>query len=150
MMIALGSDHAAYDFKQEIMKYLSEREIQYKDFGCFDKERTDYPKYALTVSKAVVAGECEKGILFCGTGVGMSIAANKVKGIRAVVCSDCYSAKMSRQHNDSNILALGSRVVGIELAKLIIDEWLNTEYDGARHENRINMIRKIEECQGCV
>lgn len=145
MIIALGSDHAAYDFKQEIMRFLDEKGIQYKDFGCFDRERTDYPKYALAVSEAVARGEYEKGMLFCGTGVGMAITANKVKGIRAVVCSDCYSARMSRQHNNANILALGARVVGIELAKLIISEWLNAEYEADRHEKRLDMIRKIEE-----
>lgn len=145
MIIALGSDHAAYDFKQEIMRFLDEKGVKYKDFGCFNRERTDYPKYALAVSEAVSRGEYEKGMLFCGTGVGMAITANKVKGIRAVVCSDCYSARMSRQHNNANVLSLGARVVGIELAKLIISEWLNAEYEADRHEKRLKMIRKIEE-----
>lgn len=144
-MIAIGSDHAAFDFKEEIKKYLDERNIKYRDFGCFSKERTDYPIYGEAVAKAVASGEYDKGLLFCGTGVGISLAANKVNGIRAVVCSDCYSAKLSRQHNDTNILALGSRVVGVELAKMIIDIWLTTEFEGGRHLERIKMITEIEK-----
>lgn len=147
-MIAIGCDHAAYDFKEEIKTFLEEEEIDYKDFGCFDKNRTDYPIFAEKVGRAVAQGECERGLLFCGTGVGMSIAVNKIKGIRAVVCSDCYSAKMSRKHNNANVLALGARVVGIELAKLIIKEWLFTEYEGDRHQRRVDMITKLENKQG--
>ena len=143
-MIAIGSDHAAYEFKEAIKAYLDEKGIEYKDFGCFSNERTDYPLYGEKVAKAVASGECDKGLLFCGTGVGMSLAANKVKGIRAVVCSDCYTAAMSRRHNDANILALGARVVGLDLAKMIIDTWLNTEFVGGRHADRVAMICDIE------
>ncbi|WP_315120389.1 ribose 5-phosphate isomerase B [uncultured Clostridium sp.] len=143
-MIAIGSDHAAYAFKKEIEKYLEEKGIPYKDYGCFSEERTDYPIYGELVGRAVASGECEKGILICGTGVGISLAANKVKGIRAVVCSDCYTAKLSREHNDTNILAMGSRVVGIDLAKMILDSWLEAKFEGGRHLKRVNMISDIE------
>jgi ribose 5-phosphate isomerase B len=144
-MLALGSDHVGLALKEEIKKYLDEKGIQYKDFGCYSTERTNYPIFGQKVAKAVVAGEYEKGILFCGTGVGISLAANKVKGTRAVVCSDCYTAVLSRQHNNSNILSLGSRVVGVDLAKMIVDGWLNAEFEGERHQTRIDMLREIEE-----
>lgn len=144
-MLALGSDHVGLALKEEIKKYLDEKGIQYKDFGCHSTERTNYPIYGQKVANAVVAGEYEKGILFCGTGVGISLAANKVKGARAVVCSDCYTAVLSRQHNNSNILSLGSRVVGVDLAKMIVDGWLNAEFEGERHQTRIDMLREIEE-----
>ncbi len=143
-MLAIGSDHAAYEFKEAIKTYLDEKGIEYKDFGCFSNERTDYPMYGEKVAKAVASGECDKGILFCGTGVGMSLAANKVKGIRAVVCTDCYTAALSRRHNDANILALGARVVGLDLAKMIIDTWLTAEFEGGRHADRVAMISDIE------
>jgi ribose 5-phosphate isomerase B len=144
-MLAIGSDHVGLALKEEIKKYLDEKGIQYKDFGCYSTERTNYPIYGQKVAKAVVAGEYEKGILFCGTGVGISLAANKVKGVRAVVCSDCYTAVLSKQHNNSNILSLGSRVVGVDLAKMIVDGWLNAEFEGERHQTRIDMLREIEE-----
>ena len=143
-MLAIGSDHAAFSFKEEIKTYLNERGIQYKDFGCFSDERTDYPIYAEKVANAVVSGECEKGLLFCGTGIGISLAANKVPGIRAAACSDCYTAAMSRQHNNANVLAIGARVVGIDLAKMIIDTWLKAEFEGGRHAERVSLISKIE------
>ncbi|NLY52743.1 MAG: ribose 5-phosphate isomerase B [Firmicutes bacterium] len=143
-MLAIGSDHAAYEFKEAIKTYLDEKGIEYKDFGCFSNERTDYPMYGEKVAKAVASGECDKGILFCGTGVGMSLAANKVKGIRAVVCTDCYTAALSRRHNDANVLALGARVVGLDLAKMIIDTWLSAEFEGGRHAERVAMISDIE------
>ncbi|AEE96947.1 ribose 5-phosphate isomerase B [Mahella australiensis] len=146
-MLAIGSDHAAFDFKEEIKGYLDEKGIKYNDFGCFSKERVDYPAIAEVVAKAVASGQCEKGLLFCGTGVGMCISANKVNGIRAVVCSEPYSAKLSRQHNDTNVLTLGSRVVGPELAKMIIDIWLDTPFDGGRHARRLDMIAEIEKYQ---
>lgn len=146
-MIAIGSDHAALEFKKEIEDYLDTKGIEYKDFGCYSKDRTDYPIYGEKVGKAVASGEYEKGLLFCGTGVGISLSANKVNGIRAVVCSDCYTAQLSRQHNNTNILALGARVVGIELAKMIIDIWLSTEFEGGRHQDRIDMIKRIEDEQ---
>lgn len=143
-MIALGSDHVGIELKRVIIQYFNEKNIEFKDIGAFSEERTDYPIFAEKVAKSVVNGECEKGIIFCGTGIGISIAANKVNGIRAVVCSDCYSAKLSKEHNNTNILALGSRVVGIELAKLIVDTWLETEFEGGRHQRRIEQISKIE------
>ena len=143
-MLAIGSDHAAFQFKEDIKAYLDEKGIAYKDLGCFSTERTDCPIYGEKVANAVASGECEKGLLFCGTGVGISLAANKVRGIRAVVCSDCYTAALSRRHNDTNILALGARVVGIDLAKMIIDTWLNAEFEGGRHGERVAMISAIE------
>lgn len=147
-MIALGSDHAGIPLKLELMDHLKQKGIPFKDFGTFDTERTDYPIYAQKVAEAVVSGECERGILCCGTGVGISIAANKIRGIRAVVCSDCYSAKLSRVHNDTNILAMGSRVVGVDLAKLILDHWLEAEYEGGRHQRRLDQIKELEDQQG--
>jgi ribose 5-phosphate isomerase B len=144
-MLALGSDHVGLALKEEIKKYLDEKGIEYKDFGGYSTERTNYPIYGQKVANAIVSGECEKGILFCGTGVGISLAANKVEGIRAVVCSDCYTAVLSRQHNNTNILSLGSRVVGIDLAKMIVDGWLNAEFEGGRHQTRVDMLREIEE-----
>jgi ribose 5-phosphate isomerase B len=144
-MLALGSDHVGLELKEEIKKLLDEKGIEYKDYGCHSTERTNYPIYGQKVAKAVASGECEKGLLFCGTGVGISLAANKVPGIRAVVCSDCYTAVLSRQHNNSNILALGSRVVGVDLAKMIVEGWLNAEFEGGRHAARIEMLKDIEE-----
>lgn len=143
-MLAIGSDHAAFSFKEEIKAYLTEKGIQYKDFGCFSDARTDYPIYGEKVANAVASGECQQGLLFCGTGIGISLAANKVPGIRAAVCSDSYSAAMSRQHNDANILAIGARVVGIDLAKSIIDTWLAAEFEGGRHAERVKLISEIE------
>ena len=139
-MVAIGSDHAGYELKSKIIKQLEEWGLAYRDFGTHNEERTDYPIYAQKVAKAVVSGECKKGILICGTGVGISIAANKIDGIRAVVCSEPYSAKLSREHNDTNILAFGSRVIGEELAKMIVKIWLETDYEGGRHQKRVEQI----------
>jgi ribose 5-phosphate isomerase B len=144
-MIALGCDHVGIELKEPIRDYLAGKGFELKDFGTTTHERADYPRYALAVARAVVSGECERGLLFCGTGVGISIAANKVKGIRAVVCSEPYSAKLSRQHNNTNILCLGARVVGIELAKMIVDEWLAATFEGGRHATRVQQIGEIEE-----
>lgn len=144
-MIALGSDHVGIELKEKIMEYLNEEGIEYKDYGCYTNERIDYPKYGFAVANAIKSGECEKGMIFCGSGIGISIAANKVDGIRAVVCSEPYSAKLSKEHNNTNILALGARVVGQELAKMIVSEWLNAKFEGGRHQNRIDMITKIEK-----
>lgn len=144
-MIAIGSDHAAFDFKEAIKAWLLERGYELKDFGTCDRQRVDYCDYGFRVAEAVARGECEKGLAFCGTGVGISISANKVKGIRCVVCSEPYSAKLSREHNDTNILALGARVVGIELAKMIIEIWLTTEFEGGRHADRIRKIAQYEQ-----
>jgi len=143
-MIAIGSDHAAFAFKEEIKAWLFERGYQIMDFGTFGLERVDYCDFGFAVAEAVARGECDLGLLFCGTGVGISISANKVHGIRAVVCSEPYSAKLSREHNNTNILALGCRVVGIELAKMIVDIWLNTAFEGGRHANRIAKIAAYE------
>lgn len=144
-MIAIGSDHAAFELKEVIKEYFEEKGVEYEDFGCYSTVRVDYPEFGEKVARAVASGKCEKGLLLCGTGVGISISANKVKGIRAVVCSEPYSAKLSREHNDTNILALGSRVVGTDLAKMIIDIWLETGFEGGRHLKRIEMIEKIAD-----
>ena len=148
-MIALGCDHGGYELKQEIIKYLEEKNIPYKDFGCHSTEAVDYPIYARMVGKAIQTGECEKGILICGTGIGISIAANKMKGIRAALCTDCFCAEATREHNDANILALGGRVVGPGLAVKIVDTFLNTEFSHAeRHQKRIDLIEEYAEHKG--
>ena len=142
-MLALGSDQGGYALKQEIIKYLEEREVPYKDFGSYNEESVDYPIYGEAVAKSVASGECEKGILICGTGIGISITANKVKGIRAALCTDCFMAEATRLHNDANILALGGRVVGPGLAVKIVDTFLNTPFSGEeRHQRRISMIEE--------
>ncbi|MBQ8027225.1 MAG: ribose 5-phosphate isomerase B [Clostridia bacterium] len=138
--IAIGCDHVGFELKNHIIDHLQSKGYSIKDFGAHSNERTDYPIFGKAVAQALISGECEKGILICGTGVGISIAANKVKGIRAVVCSEPYSALLSRQHNNTNILAIGSRVVGKDLALMIVDEWLSGEYEGGRHQKRIDML----------
>ncbi|WP_407657462.1 ribose 5-phosphate isomerase B [Massiliimalia timonensis] len=145
MMIALASDHVGIELKKHIIEYLEEHNLEYRDFGTYGTERCNYPEFALKAANAVASGECEKGILCCGTGIGISIAANKVKGIRCVVCSDCYSALLSRQHNNTNMLSLGSRVVGKDLGLMIVEQWLNGEYEGGRHQVRIDQIAQIEQ-----
>lgn len=142
-MIALGSDHGGYSLKQEVKAYLEGKGIPYKDYGCLDESPCGLPVYAKAVAKAIVDGECDKGILICGTGIGISIAANKVKGIRAAVCHDTFSAQATREHNDANILAMGARVVGPGLALKIVDTFLNTEFSG--EERHVNRIRQIED-----
>ena len=142
--IAIGSDHVGYPLKEDIKTYLSELGYACQDFGANSTQRTDYPLFARDVTAAVTSQQAESGILICGTGVGMAIAANKVKGIRAVVCSEPYSAQLSRQHNNTNILAIGSRVVGPELARMIVKAWLEAEYEGGRHGARLEMISQIE------
>ena len=142
-MIALGCDQAGYELKQEIIKYLEEKGLEYKDYGSYSADPVDYPIYGRIVAKAGAGGECDKGILICGTGIGISIAANKVKGIRAAVCSDCFSAEATRLHNDANIVAVGARVVGPGLAVKIIDTFLNTDFSGAeRHARRVSMMEE--------
>lgn len=139
-MIGIGCDHGGYDLKLEIIKYLEKKGLEYKDFGC-DGEPVDYPIIGKKVGQAILDGECEKGILICGTGIGISIVANKMKGIRCALCSDCFSAEATRLHNDTNIVALGGRVVGPELAVKIVDTFLNTPFSGdERHVRRISMI----------
>ncbi len=142
--IAIGSDHIGYPLKEEIKKYLDELGYAYQDFGTHSSERTDYPLFARDVTSAISSGLADLGILICGTGVGMSITANKVRGIRAVVCSEPYSAMLSRQHNNTNVLALGARVIGLELARMIVKAWLDAEFEGGRHGNRLEMISQIE------
>lgn len=140
-MIAIGCDHGGYELKQEIIKYLEENKIAYKDYGCDSTQAVDYPIYAKKVANAVVNKECEFGILICGTGIGISIAANKVSGIRAALCHDCFSAEATRQHNDANILTMGARVVGAGLAVKIADTFLNTPFSNdERHIRRIDLI----------
>lgn len=142
-MVALGSDQAGYELKQVVKKHLEDRKISYKDYGSYDAEPVDYPVYGKKVAHAVADGECDKGILICGTGIGISIAANKVKGIRAALCSDCFSAEATRLHNDANILAFGARVVGPGLAEKIVDTFLDTEFSGAdRHVRRVAMLEE--------
>jgi len=140
LKIAIGSDHVGLELKPVIVDYLKELGHEVEDFGAYTKERTDYPIYGVKVAEAVVKGGYDYGIVMCGTGVGISIAANKIKGIRAVVCSEPYSAKLSKEHNNTNILAFGSRVVGSELAKMIVKEWLDAKFEGGRHSNRVNML----------
>lgn len=142
-MIAIGCDHGGYELKKEIEAYLDSRGLEYRDYGCDSTDSVDYPIYARKVAHAIVDGECEKGILICGTGIGISIAANKVKGIRAAVCGDCFSAEATRLHNDANIVALGARVTGPGLAVRIVDTFLHTEFSSVdRHIRRVEMIEE--------
>lgn len=143
-LIAMGSDHVGLTLKDEIKKYLDELGYSYQDFGAHSPERTDYPLFAKDVTSAISSGSADLGILICGTGVGMSITANKVRGIRAVVCSEPYSAMLSRQHNNTNVLALGGRVVGPELARMIVKAWLDAEFEGGRHASRLEIISQLE------
>lgn len=140
MKIAIGNDHIGLDLKLENTNYFQLKGITFVHFGTFTAERMHYPDIAFKVSKLVASGDYDQGILVCGTGLGMSIAANKVKGIRAVTCNDPYLAKMARQHNNANIICLGSRVINIDDAKSILDSWFDTNYEGGRHQIRVNMI----------
>lgn len=144
MRIAIGNDHVAYDMKLEIKAHLEKRGFEVLDLGHDSSERADYPVYGRLVAEAVVGGKADLGIAICGTGVGISIAANKVKGARCACVSEPYSSRLSRQHNDSNVLAFGARVVGIELAKMIVDEWLDASFEGGRHAERVGLITKID------
>ena len=143
-MIAIGCDHGGFELKEHIKKHLDEIGEEYKDYGTYSEESVDYPDCAAPVCKAIQDMTADKGIHICGTGIGISIAANKHKGIRAALCSDVYSAKMTKQHNNANIICLGGRVTGRELAFMIVDTWLATEFEGGRHEARIEKIHKIE------
>ena len=148
MKIGIGNDHVAVEYKKEIKKYIEEKYgYEVVNYGTDSTERFNYPVSGEAVANAVVSGEVDKGIVICGTGVGISLAANKVNGIRCVTCSEPYSALLSRQHNNTNMLAFGARVVGIELAKMIVDAWLSGEYEGGRHQVRIDMLKEIEEKQ---
>lgn len=144
-MLAIGSDHGGFELKEQVKAFLDEKDVAYKDFGTYSPESCDYADIAQIVCEAVVSGECENAILICGTGIGISIAANKVPGIRAACCSDYFSAKYTRLHNDANVLCLGGRVVGVGLACELIDVFLNTEFEGGRHATRIGKIKALEE-----
>ncbi len=144
MKIAIGCDHGGYLLKQDILIWMEENDIDYEDFGCYSRESVDYPIYGEKVARAVAAGECEKGIVICTTGIGISIAANKVKGIRCAHCADPLSAEMTRRHNDANVLALGAGMIGPNLAKRMVEVFLNTEFEGGRHARRVAQLDAIE------
>lgn len=145
-MIAIGSDHGGYALKQEIIDYFVENHIEYKDFGCYSKDSCDYPEFGQAVAKAVAFGGFEKGIVICTTGIGISITANKVKGIRCALCADTVSARLTREHNNANVLALGAGIVGTNLALGIVDTFLNTEFPGEeKHCRRVAAIQALEE-----
>lgn len=142
-MIAIGCDHGGYALKQIVVKHLEEKGLEYKDFGCYSEESCDYPEFAHKVGHAVADGECEKGILICSTGIGISIAANKINGVRAALCHDCFTAEATRQHNDANIIAMGAKIIGDGLALKILDIFLDTPFsDEERHIRRINRIEE--------
>ncbi|MEG1143851.1 MAG: ribose 5-phosphate isomerase B [Clostridium sp.] len=145
MKIAMGNDHSAVEMKNIIKDFVEGKGYEVVDFGVNSADSCDYPIYGEKVGRAVVSGEADLGIVICGTGVGISLAANKVKGVRACVCSEPYSAKLSRMHNNTNILAFGARVVGSEMAKMITEEWLDAKFEGGRHQRRVDMIMEIEE-----
>lgn len=145
MKVAIGSDHGGFNLKNEVMKHLTEKGIEFKDFGTYSRESCDYPEYAEAVAHQVVDGNYDYGILICGTGIGIGIAANKVDGVRAALCSDTFSAHACREHNNANILTMGERVIGPGLALDIVDIFLSTEFQGGRHKIRIDKIKKIEE-----
>lgn len=145
MKLVIGNDHTAVEMKNEIRAYLESKGHEVINVGTDTTDRFHYPVAGYKAAQLVASGEVDGGVLICGTGVGISLAANKVKGIRACVCSEPYTAKLSKMHNNSNIIAFGARVVGVELAKMIVDEWINAEYEGGRHAERVDMIREIEE-----
>jgi ribose 5-phosphate isomerase B len=145
MKIAIGNDHVAVEMKRHIVSYLEAKGHTLVNFGTDSTERADYPLYGKAVAEAVASGACEVGILICGTGIGISLAANKVKGIRAAVCSEAYSAALTRRHNNANIIAFGARVVGVATAETIVDAFLEAEFEGGRHAARVDMITAIEE-----
>lgn len=144
MKLALGCDHGGYELMQEVKAHLDELGIEYEDFGTYSTESCNYPVYAKAAAEAVASGKCEMGVVICGTGIGVSMCANKVKGIRCALCSDCFSAEMTRRHNDANMLAMGARVLGPGLALRILDTFLNSEFDGGRHVERIKMMMDLE------
>lgn len=149
-MIALASDHVGLALKRVVMALLDERGLDYKDFGAYSTERCDYPVYGSAAARAVASGECDRGIVVCGTGVGISLAANKIDGIRCVVCSEPYSAQLSRAHNNTNMLAIGSRVVGEDLALMVVSIWLDTPFEGGRHQRRVDQLSMLEKQQTVV
>lgn len=145
MKVTIGSDHGGYNLKEEIKSLLQEMQIEFNDVGTYQAEAIDYPEVSSKVAKSVLQGEADKGIIVCGTGIGVSIAANKFKGIRAALCNDVFSAQMAAEHNNANIITLGERVVGAGLAKMIVKTWLTTEFAGGRHERRVNQITDLEK-----
>ena len=145
MKIVIGSDHGGFHLKEVLKQHLAERGIEFHDAGTYTEDSCDYPDIALKVCREITEGRAERGILVCGTGIGMSMAANKVKGIRAALCGDVFSATMSREHNDANVICMGERVLGFGLAVSILDAWLDTEFAGGRHARRVNKIMAIEE-----
>ena len=147
MKLAIGNDHAAVEMKNEVMEYLKSKGIEVVNVGTDTSERFDYPVAAYRAAKLVASGEVDGGVLICGTGVGIGLAANKVRGIRCCICSDPYTAKLSKQHNNANMIAFGARVIGIETAKMIVDEWLGAQFEGGRHEDRVALITEIEQTQ---
>ena len=144
-MIALGSDHGGFDLKERLKAWLEKEGIPYKDYGCFNRESCDYPVFGKAAAEAVASGVCDRGIVICTTGIGISIAANKVKGIRCALCGDPLAAEMTRRHNDANMLALGAGMVGPNLAERIVEVFLKTEFEGGRHGRRVNLITEMEK-----
>ena len=144
MKIAIGCDHGGYLLKQDILIWLEENDYEFEDFGCYNTESVDYPVYAEKVARAVASGECEKGIVICTTGIGVSMAANKVKGIRCALCCDSYSAEMTRRHNDANVLAMGAGIIGPNMAKKITEVFLTTAFEGGRHARRVGLLDNIQ------
>ena len=144
-MWAIGSDHGGFELKQAVMKHLEERGIEYRDYGTYTPESCDYPDYGAAVGRAVASGECERGIVICGTGIGISMAANKIDGVRCALCGDCFSAEMARAHNDANVLALGARTLGEGLALKIVDTFLDGGFQGGRHARRVAKIMALED-----
>ena len=144
-MIAIGSDHAGYELKKEIIAWLNEKDIPYTEFGCMNGESCDYPLVAKEVCEQVTTGNAKLAVLVCGTGIGISMAANKIKGIRAAVCTDTYTAKYTRLHNDANALCIGGRVTGAGVALEIVETFLNTDFEGGRHQRRVDQITELEE-----
>lgn len=145
MNIAICSDHGGFELKEKIKAFVEEKGHTVKDFGCFSEASVDYPDFAFPMAEAVAGGEYDRGIAICGTGIGVSICCNKVKGIRCALCGDVLSAELTRRHNDSNVLAMGGRIIGAETAKAITKVWLDTAFDGGRHRGRIDKISKYEE-----
>ncbi len=145
MKIALGFDHGGFEYKSALIEYLDKNGFEYQDFGTFSNQSVDYPDYGVKVAKAVASGEFDRGILICGTGIGMSIVANKVKGVRCALANEYFSAKATREHNDTNVLAMGARVIGLSTMTEIVNVWLKTDYIGSYHQNRLDKIAEIEE-----
>ena len=144
MKIAIGCDHGGYLLKQDILIWLEENDYDFEDFGCYNTESVDYPVYAEKVARAVASGECEKGIVICTTGIGVSMASNKVKGIRCALCGDSYSAEMTRRHNDANVLAMGAGIIGPNMAKKITEVFLTTAFEDGRHARRVGLLDNIQ------